>query len=228
MSHFGDRGFPLGVRGTSNGGVDIENIDLSMNIICARAQGLTTGVLFPTIEGEIHMLEGKVLRNVIEQYMEPARRHGHDGGAFHLVGVISPLPSTYIQKYVNFQPEKLESTLFFVTIAITRSSSQSDHRFTLSEKAITSFFLTYYIQAFSLGFRNLLHEVSDPPIADVWSSEQPDTSHAAPLGSARLSCNLLRLLSADPLGYAPPLGFEKTSCEICSLWLFKCFGKPSH
>ena len=67
MSHFGDREFPLGVCGTSNGVIDIAKIDLSMIISCARAQGLTTGVLFPTIEGEVHMLEGKVSRKVIEK-----------------------------------------------------------------------------------------------------------------------------------------------------------------
>ncbi len=67
MCHFGNCVFPLGVRGTSNGGVDVEIIDRGMNIGCARAQGLTTGVWFPAIEGEVHMLEGQVPRKVIEK-----------------------------------------------------------------------------------------------------------------------------------------------------------------
>jgi len=67
VSHFGDHGFPLDIRGTSNGVVNIEKIDRGLNIGCAWAQGLTTGVLFPTIEGEVQMLEGKVSRKVIEK-----------------------------------------------------------------------------------------------------------------------------------------------------------------
>jgi hypothetical protein len=65
----------LGLRGTCNGGVDIEIVDRGMNIDCAWVQGLTMGVSFPAIEIEVHMLECQVPRKVIEKEMEPARRH---------------------------------------------------------------------------------------------------------------------------------------------------------
>jgi hypothetical protein len=65
--HFGNRGFPLGVRGISNGGVDIEKIDRGMNVGFDRIQGLTTGVWVPAIEGEVDMLERQVPRKVIEK-----------------------------------------------------------------------------------------------------------------------------------------------------------------
>jgi hypothetical protein len=83
VCHFGNRGFPLGLRGTCNGGVDIEIVvDRGMNIDCAWVQGLTMGVSFPAIEIEVHMLECQVPRKVIEKEMEPAQWHRV---AFHLL-----------------------------------------------------------------------------------------------------------------------------------------------